>query len=60
MHEFANIIAAVAAVLIFFDIVLWYTTGPNGYRRHILLQIGCLLLAVAVLIGAPGFVAATS
>ena len=56
----ANIIAAIAALLIFFDLVLWHSTGPNGYRTHILLQVGCVLLAVAVLLGVPGFLAIRS
>lgn len=55
-----NIIAAVAALLIFFDLILWHTTGPTAYRTHVLLQIGCVLLAVAILLGAPGFLAARS
>lgn len=54
MHGVANVLAAVAALLILLDLVLWYSTGPSGYRRHILLQFGCLLLAIAVVIGVPG------
>lgn len=49
---FGLILAIVALVLAFLDLVLWYTTP---YARHLLLQIAMIVLCVAVLIGVPGF-----
>jgi hypothetical protein len=41
------ILAIIAAVLIFLDLVLWHTTE---YKRQILLQFGALLLAIVVIL----------
>jgi hypothetical protein len=45
------ILAIIAAVLVFLDLVLWHTTE---YRRHILLQFGVLLLSIAVILWMAG------
>lgn len=52
------ILALVALILAFLEMVLWYG-GPAGYRdqrRHILLQAAVIILAISLLLSDTGWV----